>query len=104
MNIPHLTHTDRSDFYAKIREGLQQANGVWPVVVPLNKAGGYSGHVTIAIRHTDEAEFDADVELRDWTRFPARIRAAATALRDAGFRGRFEIVHQDGQLTVNQRV
>jgi len=104
MNIPHLTHTDRSDFYSQIRESLRQANDVWPLLVPLNKTGGYSGDVTVTIRRTNEAEFEADVELGDWTRFPARIRAAATALRDAGLLGRFEIDHQDGQLTVNQRV
>lgn len=100
MNIPHLTHTDRSDFYPQIREGLQQANGVWPVLVPLNKAGGYSGHVTVTIRRTDEAEFDADVELGDWTRFPARIRAATTALRDAGRLGSYQVSHKDGTLEV----
>ncbi|MBM3793883.1 MAG: hypothetical protein FJW31_07395 [Acidobacteria bacterium] len=102
MNIPHLTHTGRSEFYPKIRESLRQANGAWPVV-PLDKTGGYSGDVTIAILHTNEDEVETDVELGDWTRFPARIRAAATALRDAGLRGRFEIDHEDGQLTVRQQ-
>lgn len=101
MNIPHLTQTGRSVFYPQIRERLRQAIDVWPRHVRLNRTGGYSGNVTVTIRRINEAEFEANKELRDWTRFPARIRAAATALRDAGHRGRFNIVHQNGELSVN---
>lgn len=40
------------------------------------------------------------MRLPDATRFPARIKAAATALLNCGYEGRFDISHSDGLLTI----
>jgi hypothetical protein len=101
MNVPHLTQSDRSEFYPLIREALRQAENRFPVAVPLGKPGGYSGSVTLTIKAANEAEFAVDLDMLDWTRFPARIRAATTALRDSGRLGTYHVTHREGQLTIN---
>lgn len=100
MKIPHLTEVDRSKFYPLVRDAIRNAGGQWPIVVALGKGGGYEGSVKVILGAATEAEFEAQVELNDWTRFPARIRAACTALRDGGQLGSFEIAHHDGILTI----
>ena len=101
MNVPHLTQSERSEFYPLIREALGQAENRFPLAVPLGKPGGYSGSVTLTISVANEAEFEVDLDMPDWTRFPARIRAAATALRDSGRFGTYHVTHTEGQLIIN---
>lgn len=98
MKIPHLTATDRSAFYSIVMSALK--NGAPPIQIDVGKAGGYPGRHTVTIGAVDELEFEADVELSDWTRFSARIRAACTALRDSNMPGNYLIAHEDGQLSV----
>ena len=100
MKIPHLTQTSRSQFYPLVREVLRESGKRWPVLVHFPKTGGYDGAVKVTIGSATEAEFEADHELTDWTRFPARIRAAATALRDSGRLGSYQVKHNDGNLEV----
>jgi hypothetical protein len=66
----------------------------------LQKPGGYELAVDVFIKPGEE--FQSDRGYRDSTRFPARIRAAATALRDLGNFGRFSIRHRQSVLTINQ--
>jgi hypothetical protein len=70
------------------------------VVVVILEDGGYGGRVEVTIRADDTAAFGTDWENSDVSRFPARIRAAATALRDEGCFGRYVIEHRDGALTI----
>jgi hypothetical protein len=70
-----------------------------PVHVDLQE-GGYNGRVIVTIRTNDRSAFNTDWESTDPTRFPARIKAAATALLHCGCEGRFEISHTDGLLTI----
>ena len=100
MKIPHLTQTSRSQFYLLVREALDESGNRCPVVMQFPKSGGYDGTVKVTIGCATEAEFEADLELTDWTRFPARIRAAATALRDSGRLGSYQVKHNDGTLEV----
>ena len=65
-------------------------------------SGGYNGHVKITIDPQNPSTFITDWSNTDATRFPARIKAAATALRDSGYVGRFEIRHLDGALEMRQ--
>ncbi len=99
MKIPHLTAPERSAFYKIIMAVLK--NSEPPVQIDLGKAGGYSGRHTVTIGAVDELEFEADVELPDWTRFSARIRAACTALRDSNMPGSYLISHEDGHLSID---
>ena len=64
------------------------------------REGGYNGKVSITINPDDQSSFSTDWERTDPTRFPARIKAAATALRDCGCDGKFEINHSDGLLKI----
>ncbi len=61
--------------------------------------GGYAGSVVVEIRD-DATTFGTDWESTDVTRFPARIKAAATALFNCGCRGRFSVEHRDGLVTI----
>ena len=100
MNIPF---SSRSKFFGPIQEALDEAVGgrdfQRPIKVLLDD-GGYPGSIRVRISRDSADEFAADWERSDWTRIPARIRAAATALRDRGCYGRFLITHQDGALTI----
>jgi hypothetical protein len=70
------------------------------VQILLHPTGGYKGSIDVVISDLKEQEFNADLELADWTRFPARIRAAATELRDQGYSGVFKISHDEGRLQI----
>ena len=64
--------------------------------------GGYVGRVTVTIRAGDATSFGTDWTSADETRFPARIRAAATALLNRGCLGQFLIAHADGVLEITR--
>ena len=83
-----------------MRELVKRLKMASQVGVSLYPAGGYKGVIDIAVSSANEEEFDAAIELSDWTRFPARIRAAATELRDQGFKGRFRVSHDNGILQI----
>ena len=100
MDIAYAT---RSAFLAPcedaIRRGRDGLMSGEPVEVVFDD-GGYGGRVTVEIRHDDRASFGTDWESTDLTRFPARIKAAATALLNCGCSGRYLIEHSDGRLTI----
>ena len=62
--------------------------------------GGYSGRLIVTIPPGVATTFQAEWGAKDITRFPSRIKAAATALRDCGIIGSFEISHDDGALSI----
>lgn len=64
--------------------------------------GGYDGRVVVTINPADQENFAADWTSSDPTRFPARIKAAATALRNCGCVGSFEVSHADGSLAIRE--
>lgn len=84
---------------AGLRQRLSELRDGQVVHVDL-PGGGYNGSVIVTIHTTDQSVFKTDWELNDPTRFPARIRALATALLKCGCEGRFEVSHSDGSLTV----
>jgi hypothetical protein len=104
MHIPHLTRPDTSDFYPVVRDSLPAARPLpvgTTISCDLPASGGYAGDVVVDI--FDGPEFGTDwtsSDPDDWSRFPARIRAAATALRDSGLRGSYRITHKDGAVTI----
>ena len=63
---------------------------------------GYDGRVTVNIRPRNLDTFATNWTNNDPSRFPARIKAAATALKDSGNVGRFEITHTDGMLEIRR--
>jgi hypothetical protein len=102
MEIPHLTNPKRSRFYPLVRAALPNLSKTGTATIDLRADGGYTGECQVDIRNAAESSFEADVELRDWTRFPARVRAACTALRDAGLSGTFRLTHDNGTLTITR--
>jgi hypothetical protein len=100
MNIPYAT---RSRFFEPLHEALT-AHGKCPgqgnaVTLTLSEEG-YDGEIIIEISADPFDEFLSNWEGRDPTRFPARIRAAATVLRERRCFGRFLISHRQGLLSI----
>ena len=62
--------------------------------------GGYDGSVSVTIEAEDATGFETNWNSGDPTRFPARIRAAATALSQCGCSGTFQISVKNGVLTI----
>jgi 5-methylcytosine-specific restriction protein A len=103
MQIPYLSNPETTEFHPVIIASLpieRRLTSGETVTCDLKKAGGYQGRVTVDIS-AGENEFRCDWSNSDQSRFPARIRAAATALRDAGFFGRFCITHKNGQIMIS---
>jgi hypothetical protein len=100
MDIAYATRSQFVDTCEAAIHGHRaelEAGGV--VHVDLTE-GGYDGRVVVTIHPNDRASFGTDWESTDPTRFPARIKAAATALLNCGCEGRFEISHSDGSLAI----
>lgn len=102
MDIAYAT---RSQFLATCEAAIRQqqveldAGGT--VCVDLGE-GGYDGRVVVTIRSDNPSSFDAAWTNPDPTRFPARIKAAATALLNSGYEGAYELTHENGILTIRR--
>lgn len=98
-----IPYTTRSRFLPVIEECLcSQRNSFtagYPVCISL-ESGGYSGDTIVVVQLGNSRTFQTDWQGKDPTRFPQRIRAAATALRNYQFEGRFRITHKDGALRI----
>src|SRR5262245_10031608 len=98
-----IAYSTRSQFLdaceAAIRECRANLQSDGTVQVDLGE-GGYNGRVVITIRQNDRAGFGTDWAHSDPTRFPVRIKAAATALLNCGCEGTFEVSHADGSLSI----
>ena len=100
MKIPHLARDGK--FRPQIRKGIGELAQKSSLQIALSPDGGYSGEVRIRIGSATERNFEAYIDLSDPTRFPARIRAAATELREQGFTGEFWIRHHNGALEIQR--
>jgi hypothetical protein len=102
--IPYLKNTATSEFYGPVKEVIEREMQLDPgktIECKFQKLGGYESAVEVIIEPGEE--FISNREYRDWTRFPARIRAAATALRDTGNFDLYSISHRESVLTINPR-
>jgi hypothetical protein len=100
VDIAYLT---RSQFLeaceAAIRGHRAELEAGGTIHVDLGE-GGYDGRVVVTIRPNDRSSFGTDWTSSDPTRFPVRIKAAATALLNCGCEGGFEVSHMDGSLAI----
>ena len=65
--------------------------------------GGYvAKNMIIEIPNDDKLFFIAHWSGKDVTRFPARIKALATALRDCSLYGQFDVSHESGKFTLRK--
>ncbi len=63
---------------------------------------GYANETVISIDSKNKLTFESDLDLRDPTRFPARIKAAATALRNQECDGKFRVSHKEGFVRIRR--
>lgn len=102
MDIPFAS---RSKFLAICQETIRTNRDQLEKGLALRivlEPGGYEGHITVTIRGGNSTGFSSDWASSDPTRFPARIKAAATALRDCSCFGTFIISHSDGSLSIRR--
>jgi superfamily II DNA or RNA helicase/HKD family nuclease len=72
------------------------------VTLTVEAKGGYSGDLTITIEDGNERTFRAQTPIRDLTRFPARIKAVASALARNKCHGKFRIVLKNGEVSIQR--
>ena len=65
-------------------------------------AAGYSGKVRVTIHPDLDEGFGSDWAGDDLTRFPARIKAAASALKDNDYKDDWMIHHEDGVIKIQK--
>jgi len=63
--------------------------------------GGYEEEVTVFVTQGDRDSFHTNWSSPDPSRFPVRIKAAATALLNCGCKGTFQITHHKGEITIS---
>ena len=63
---------------------------------------GYTGEVRVTIHPDLDEGFGSDWVGDDLTRFPARIKAAASALKDNGYKDDWMINHEDGIIKIQK--
>ena len=100
-----ITFVDRSRFLAPCEQAIRRDRTLLDEGGTIRIAfedGGYTGRITVTIRVGDSASFGTDWASTDVTRFPARIRAAATALLNCGCDGEFAIAHSEGVLEISR--
>jgi len=102
MKIPFAT---RSSYTGPCENAIRfQADDLsrgLPVNVSL-EPGGYAGKVEVNIIDNEPVSFGTDWVGTDPTRFPTRIKAAATALYRCSCFGEYVISHNDGRLTIKR--
>ncbi len=100
MNIPY--HVKKSDLVDFIKNNLLDFKNLNVIELKDLDNDGYSGEFEVEIG-TDNNNFNVSgYNYRDITRFPARIRAAATALKLSNLLGCFRISHNNGILKINK--
>lgn len=100
INIPYAL---RSKFLRRCEQALTAHRALLDGGSVLNVAlepGGYSERLIVTILPGVTTTFQAEWKVNDITRFPSRIKAAATALRNCDSTGDFDISHDDGTLSI----
>jgi len=99
----NITYSKRSSFLASCEEAITRnradLESGFPVQVYLG-SGGYNGRVLVTISADDNMMFATNWMSSDPTRFPVRIKAAATALYNCSCFGKFEITHGKGTIRI----
>ena len=61
---------------------------------------GYQGNFVVEVNEDADFFLVEDFNNKDISRFPARIKAAATALKFSGYMGKFSVSHKQGILRI----
>ena len=100
-------NTELGDFREAISNSLNENKVIFSdsgeMEVELEaEASGYSGEVRVTIHPDLDEGFGSDWSGNDPTGFPARIRAAATAIKDNGYKDDYLIHHNDGLIKIQK--
>jgi hypothetical protein len=98
-----ISYAARSSFFGAIDDALEDAGDRLTsgrAVEVILSPQGYDGEYLVRIDARDQQAFGTDWIGTDETRFPARIRAAATVLGNRGDRGVFRVSHVSGRLAI----
>jgi 5-methylcytosine-specific restriction endonuclease McrA len=100
-----VSRPNQSRFYQECQRVIYNASAETAAIPPIHvqfdaEADGYAGDTWVQIQNQQEEAFLTDWKGSDPTRFPQGVKAAATALRDAGRLGQFRIWHQKGDLII----
>lgn len=102
MKIPYIVKTSKFldpcksaviECEAELKAGL-------PVTIKFISKSKYNGEYIVSISHSEKYSFETNYESSDPSRFPQRIKAAATALLKCGYEGAYRISHFDNVLTI----
>ena len=105
QSIKHLikASTFLEDITPKITEKSHSISSGESVELTFEKDGGYPcPEITIRIDSATPDKFATSWTGSDPTRFPARVKAVATALRDLGMNGVFQVSYKDGKLSIQK--
>ena len=92
----------RSKLYQQIKTLIQPQDieaGQFDVDLSAISKAGYAGSFTVTI-NPNTSTFESDFANKDISRFPARIRACALALKELGLAGKYVIAHRQGIVSV----
>ena len=97
--------TERSGLLTMIRDSIRDRkdsirSGEQVEVVLKSAHDGYRGEHIVEISDGQDKHFKVEAAFRDPSRFPARISAAASALRKLDLTGRFRIKHEKNSLWI----
>jgi len=98
-----LSYNKRSSFLEDIEDEIIRNRDALFIGTPLfveMSPQGYNGRIQVKIEQGNHSTFWTDWQGSDPTRFPARIKAAASALCRLGCFGEFLISHESGTLTI----
>jgi hypothetical protein len=102
MEISYLKR--RSKFLAPCVDAISQQRDALLagkiIRVDLRDAAGWELAVKATISDKDKLSFGTDWKNKDPSFFPARLKAAATALRNCGLNGNFIVEHNNSTVTI----
>jgi len=98
-----INYPSRSKFLEDCVEAITKNKNALFQGIPISitfSSGGYNGEIKITIEKTDSISFQTDWVSSDPSRFPARIRAVASALFRQNCFGDYLISHYSGTITI----
>ncbi|MGC6455951.1 MAG: HNH endonuclease [Coraliomargaritaceae bacterium] len=102
MHIPY--NKVESRFSPLLVEKLNALRVSRNVTINLSEEKGYPAKLQITLVSTNQVTFETNFTQKDPTRFPARIKAVATELRNQGIFGSFLVSHKDGIIEIARTV
>ena len=99
--IPYAVNVD-SGMTSEFRKlfSKEPNKNSWEIEFP---KAGYSGNMEVGIRDGNSFLAWTKSKYKDKTRFPARIKAAATAMKIEGLRGEFQILTKGRSVKIGTK-